>query len=142
MNNVHMEQQTADKILACNRETQRYGLTLNKQQALALAECLSCALKENRRIEFSGGIADKLILSFCNSPYISQENYEDILHELIDLFYDMKNNTWDTVSDDDLIKFIKNAFDNSCYGSLELLYGEALRLSEHIHCGGSIKTFR
>lgn len=142
LNNSLMEQQTADKILACNEEIGKYGLSLTEQQALALAQARTNALKENKRIELNGGIVDKLILAFCNSPYIEKDTYEDTLHELINLFYDLKNNTWDTVSDDDMIEFMKNAFNNRCHGSLELLSGEALRLSEHIHCGKTIKTFK
>ena len=137
-----MEQQAKDQILACNKEIGKYGLVLTEQQALALAQTRASALKENKRIELNGGIVDKLILAFCDSPYIGQDTYEDTLHELINVFYDLKNNTWDTVSDDDLIVFMKNAFNNRCNGSVELLSGEALRLSEHIHCGGTIKTFK
>lgn len=137
-----MERQAADKILACNEGTKKYGLILNEQQALALAQTRTNALKENKRIEFNSGIVDKLISAFCDSSYISEDNYEDTLHELISLFYDLKNNTWDIVSDCDLIEFMKNAFNSRCYGSLELLSGEALRLSEHIHCSGTIKTFK
>lgn len=137
-----MEQQTADKILACNKEIGKYGLLLTEQQALALVQTRTNALKENRRIELNGGIVDKLILAFCNSPYIDKTNYEDTLHELINLFYEMKNNTWDTISDDDIIEFIKKAYNNRCCGSLELLSNEALRLYKHIHCGGTIKTFK
>lgn len=137
-----MERQVTDKILACNEETGKYGLVLTEQQALALVQTRTNALKENKRVELSGGIVDKLILAFCNSPYIDKDTYEDTLHELIRLFYDLKNSTWDTISDDDVIEFMKNAFNNRCHGSLELLSGEALRLSEHIHCGKTIKTFK
>lgn len=140
--NALMERQTADTILACNEEIGKYGLILTEQQALALAQTRTSALKENKRIELNGGIVDRLILAFCNSPYIGNDTYEDILHELISLFYDLKNSTWDTISDDDIITFMKNAFNNRCHGSLELLSGEALRLSEHIHCGKTIKTFK
>lgn len=137
-----MERQVTDKILACNKEIRKYGLVLTEQQALALTQTRTDALTDNKRIELNGGIVDKLILAFCDSPYIEKDNYEDILHELIHLFYDLKNNTWDTISDDDVIEFMKNAFNNRCHGSLELLAGEALRLSEHIHCGKTIKTFK
>lgn len=140
--NTLMERQTADTILACNEEIGKYGLILTEQQALALAQTRTSALKENKRIELNGGIVDRLILAFCNSPYIGNDTYEDILHELISLFYDLKNSTWDTISDDDIITFMKHAFNNRCHGSLELLSGEALRLSEHIHCGKTIKTFK
>lgn len=137
-----MEQQTADRILACNEETGKYGLVLTGQQALALVQTRTNALKESRRVEWKDSMVDRLILAFCDSPYIEKDSYEEILHELIRLFYDLKNNTWDTISDEDLIVFMKNAFNNRCHGSLELLSGEALRLSEHIHCGKTIKTFQ
>lgn len=137
-----MERQTVDRILACNEEIRKYGLVLTEQQALALVETRTNALKENKRIELNGGIVDKLILAFCDSPYIEKDTYTDVLQELICLFYDLKNNTWDTVPDDDIIQFLKSAFNTRCHGSLELLSGEALRLSEHIHCGKTIKTFK
>ena len=137
-----MEQQTADRIFACNEEIRKYGLVLTRQQVLALVQTRTNALKESKRIELNGGIVDKLILAFCDSPDIENDTYTDVLQELICLFYDLKNNTWDTVPDDDIIQFLKSAFNTRCHGSLELLSGEALRLSEHIHCGKTIKTFK
>lgn len=134
-----MEQQTVNKILDCNKEISQYGLVLSKQQALALAQTRTQSLKENKRIELNGSIVDKLVLSFSSSPYIEMDNFEDTLHELISLFYDLKNRTWDTISDDDIIEFMKNAFDNRCNGSLDLLSDEILRLSEEIHCGKTVK---
>ena len=136
------ERQTTDKILACNEELRKHGLVLTEQQALELTQTRTNALKESKRIELNGGIVDKLILAFCDSPYIEKDTYTDVLQELICLFYDLKNNTWDTVPDDDIIQFLKSAFNTRCHGSLELLSGEALRLSEHIHCGKTIKTFK
>lgn len=75
--------------------------------------------------------------------YISNENYEDTLHELIGMFYDFKNDTWDAVTDDELISFMKKAFNGRCRGSLVLLSSEALpQLSKHIHSGRSFGTFK
>lgn len=112
INSALLEQQAVEKILACNTNTKRYGLV------------------------------DKLISSFCDSPYISQDNYESTLHELINLFYELKNSTWDTISDCNLIDFMNIDFNSYCNGSLELLFSEATRLSKHIHCGGSIEDFK
>ena len=129
-----MDKQIVDTILSCNETTKIYGLVLSEEQALALADTRSSKLKETGRIEFGKGIIDKLISAFYNSPYISQQNYEDTLHELINLFYDFKNDTWEVISDNELIEFMKDAFNGSCHGSLELLSGNALTsLSRHIH---------
>lgn len=142
INNIVAQKQIVDEILACNNETKQYGLVLNEQQALALAQTRTTALKEHKRIEFRGGIVNQLVLAFKDSPYITQDNFESTLHELINLFYEIKNSTWEQISDADLIEFMKESFDNKCCGSLELLADEAVRLSEHIHRGGKLKEFK
>lgn len=140
-NNALAERQVMDKILLCNETTKKYGLFLTERQALALSQTRTASLKETKRIEFGNGIIDKLIMAMCDSPYITQEIYEDTLHELINLFYDLKNNTWDQISDNDLIDFIKAAFNGCCHGSMDLLMGKSIMLAEHIHCGRQIDTF-
>lgn len=137
-----MEQQTIDAILECNKELAKYGLALTKQQALALAHTRTHALKESGRIELNGSVVDKLMLAFCDSPYMEKDSYEKTLHELIPLFYGLKNDTWDTLSDDTIIAFLKNAFNNRCHGSVDLVSDEALRLSAHIRSGKSLETFK
>ncbi|MGN0317086.1 MAG: DUF6323 family protein [Lachnospira sp.] len=135
------EKQVMDKILLCNEDTKQYGLVLTERQALALSQTRTASLKENKRIEFGEGIVDKLIMAVCDSPYITQEIYEETLHELINLFYTLKNDTWDKVSDNDLIDFIRTAFNGCCHGSIDLLIEQSMRLTQHIHCGKNIKTF-
>ena len=80
------ERRTADRILACNDVAMSYGLALTEPQALALAQTRTDTLRETRRIEWGDSIVGALIETFCTSPYILPENYEDTLHELIGLF--------------------------------------------------------
>lgn len=136
------ERRTADRILACNDVTMSYGLALTEPQALALAQTRTDALRETRRIEWGDGIVGALIETLCTSPYILPENYEETLYELIGLFYTLKNDTQDRVSDGDLLAFLKTAFDGSCRGSPDRLSGAALRLSAHIRRGRALETFR
>ena len=77
-------------------------------------------------MELGGGAARAIISAFCDSPYITQEDYAETLQGLIELFYDFKNDTYDRVSDEALIRCMKHAFDGECRGSLELLADEAL----------------
>jgi len=121
-----VEKQAVNEIMKCNDLTIKFGLVLTEAQALALLETRSFALKENGRIEFGGGVIDKIINEFCDSPYISMHNYEETLHELLEIFYYYKNETLDLISDDDLVKYMKSAFDGICQGSLELLSGREL----------------
>ncbi|MEA4920424.1 MAG: DUF6323 family protein [Clostridiaceae bacterium] len=131
-----IRKQAANEIMKCNDYTERYGLILTFEQAVELAETRSFALGSNGRIEIGGGVIDKIIQEFCDSPYISLHDYADILHELIEIFYYYKNETLDLISDDDLISFMKSAFDGVCQGSLELLSGRELnRLAENLRFG-------
>ena len=51
-------------------------------------------------MEFGAGILGRIAEAFCDSPWISQEDYEQTLHEVTGLFYEFKNETMDIVSDD------------------------------------------
>lgn len=131
-----IQKQAVDEIIICNGSTQSFGLILTQAEAVELVETRTIALSDNGRIEFGGGVIDKIIKEFCDSPYISMYNYVQTLHELIEIFYYYKNETLDLISDDDLIKYMKSYFDGVCHGSLELLSGRELyRLSENLRYG-------
>lgn len=83
-------------------------------------------LKETGRIELRVGIIDKLIKEFCDSPYVNQENFAETLYELIEIFYEYKNETMDLITDDELLAFMKKSFDGICQGNLEYLSGTIL----------------
>ena len=118
-------QQTQD-VLSCNETTAAYGLQLTPQQAQALLDTRSAALRKTGRVELGGSILQKVVLTFCDSPYLTQESYEETLHQLVAAFYHFKNETEDRVGDDALLRYMKQAFDGPCRGSLELLTGTVL----------------
>lgn len=137
-NHALIQKQAVGEVMKYNDLTVRYGLVLTEQQAVALVETRSLALKETGRIEFGGGIIDKIIYEFCDSPYLGMYNYEEVLHELIETFYYYKNETLDLMSDDELIQYMKKSFDGICQGSLDLLSGRELdRLARDLRCGYS-----
>lgn len=131
-----INRQSAEQILKCNEFTAKYGLTLTPKQAMNLVETRCRSLKDNGRIEFGTGIIDKIIKEFCDSPFLNKDNYEETLEELIQIFYYYKNETLDKLSDDELIKYMKKAFDGPCQGSLELLADTELdRMARNIRYG-------
>ena len=110
-------------IKKCNEYTSKYGLVLSDNQIENILERRKETLKETGRVELREGIIDKLIKEFCDSPYMNQENFANNLYELIEIFYEYKNETMDLITDDELIKFMKNSFDGIAQGDLEYLYG-------------------
>lgn len=134
-----MQQQSVQSAVDCNAYTCRYGLVLTQTEAMALVETATQALQHNGRIEFGGGVIDKLIRVFCDSPYLSAQNYTETLQALVELFYYYKNETLDRLPDDKLIAYMKAAFDGECQGSLDLLENSALyRLTENLQFGRPI----
>jgi hypothetical protein len=113
----------ARSLEVCNRVSGRFGLTLTPQQMQVLTQRRFRALRDSGRVEFGDGVLEKLVLAFCDSPYLSQGEYEETLAELQDLFYWFKNESEEQLSDDELIGAMKAVFDGRAQGSTDYLAG-------------------
>lgn len=129
-----------ENVLACNHQIGQYGLMLTTEQAKQIVQTHQRALQDSHRIELNQTILDQMIVTFASSPYLSQDDFVDSIEALIALFYELKNQTWDMVSDADIIAFLKDAFDHHCSGSLTLLLDEIDQYIEHIHQKSSKET--
>jgi hypothetical protein len=131
-------------LVDCNQYTERFGIRLSEQDALKLLDCRKRSLKEQERIEFGEGILPKLIFTFCDSPYVYQDNYVDTMEALQEIFYLYKNESLDELSDDELLSYMKEYFDNDCQGSLEYLeetyldeFSRSIRRSSNQYLGSN-----
>lgn len=126
-------------IKKCNEYTSQYGLTLSDTQISNIIERRKDTLKQTGRIELREEIIDKLIKEFCDSPYINQENYAQTLYDLIDIFYEYKNETMELLTDDELISFMKKSFDGIAQGDVEYLSGTIMyQMRENLLKGKSL----
>lgn len=115
------QKQELSRIMNCNIYTDKFGIVLSEQDVKMLLQSRKDNLKTQERIEFGEGILPKLIYAFCDSQYIYQDNYTDMLGGLQEIFYLYKNESLDEVPDDDLIEFMKHSFEGECQGSLNYL---------------------
>lgn len=130
------EKQIFEEIIKTNEFSKEYYLKLDEKDVKEIINTRNTALKTSGRIEFNGQIITKIIEKFCDSPYISQYNYSDTINELVEIFYNYKNETMDLIGDDELIEIMKKYFDGYCQGSLELLEGRVLyRIADNIRDG-------
>lgn len=133
---VSQQKQEALKVFECNERTKCLGLCLSEDSVKELIKCKNNTLRLQKRIEFGESILPKLIYAFCDSQYIQQDTYLEILSELQDLFYTFKNEVQDKLTDDELISFMKEEFENICYGSVEYLAETVLeRFAKEIRKG-------
>lgn len=113
--------QELERVMACNEKTTAFGLTLTEEDAGKLMACRRDSLRAQMRVEFGTGILPEIIETFCDSPYIQQENYAEVIAELQEIFYLYKNESGDNLTDDELLSFMKEQFDGVCSGSVSYL---------------------
>lgn len=116
-----LNRQTVTEIRKCNDYTTKFGLALNEDDIHELVENRREALERSGRIEFGGGVIQKIIIEFADSPYLNQDNYLETLTGLQESFYYFKNESFDEIPDDELLHLMKKYYDDDCQGSLEYL---------------------
>ena len=125
-NLIPVGEHSIETLAECNAVTGQFGLSLTEQQLRVLQTRQREAIMASGRVEFGGGALKALVEAFCESPYISQYNYEETMSELLDMFYYFKTESEDRLSDDELIQFMRRHFDTTCQGSLEYLASTTL----------------
>ncbi len=119
--NAIMAKSQMTELIATNEYTKRYGLELTCEDAELIIQEKNNTLRTQQRVEFGKSIIPKIIYEFCDSDYISQDNYVETLQNLQDIFFLYKNEMQDEISDDELLHFMREQFDNVCFGSVEYL---------------------
>ena len=115
------------KVMETNEMSARYGLAVSERTQTLRAE---------RRVEFGPGILPRVIEEFCDSDFIDQNNYVDTLIRLQEIFYLYKNEMHDEISDEELLHFMKEQFEEVCFGDLGYLEGTCLRIfAEAVRAG-------
>lgn len=115
-----------EQVQETNRYTEKYGLSLSAEDAELLLAEKNHILKEERRVEFGQSILPQIIYTFCDSSYISQDNYVETLIRLQEIFYMYKNEMNDEITDEELLSFMKEQFEEVCFGDLQYLEGTCL----------------
>ena len=110
-------------LLALNETTAGYGLLLTPAQAAELAAVQERALSDTGRVEFGEGAAAKLVRALCASPYVDRETWADTLAGMTALFYALKSETHDQLTDGELIDAMVRVFDGRAHGAMEVLAG-------------------
>ena len=129
-------QMLIQQIQQSSQYAQRYGLQLSEEETQVLLTERSKALQAERRVEFGQSILPQLIYAFCDSAYISQDNYLDTLIRLQEIFFLYKNEMQDEITDEELIHFMREQFEEVCCGDLEYLESTCLEIfAEAVRAG-------
>lgn len=114
------------QVQETNQDTEKFGLVLSEEDTELLLAERNQILKTERRVEFGQSILPRIIYVFCDSAYITQSDYVETLIRLQEIFYMYKNEMQDEITDDELLNFMKEQFEKTCYGDLDYLEGTCL----------------
>ncbi|MEG0593286.1 MAG: DUF6323 family protein [Coprobacillus sp.] len=110
-----------ESILVCNHVSNQYGLVLNESEVLQIIETQESSLKELERVEFGGDIIEQIIYAFYDSQFISKYEYGDSISRLVEIFYCYREELDERLSDEQIIEYMKRAFNGPCQGSYDSL---------------------
>ena len=113
-------------LKSMNDKSKEYGLILSDLEINELISYKKEVLSSVGRIELDNSLIKNIIENFCDTGFITSDEYSEYLSELILIFYNLRNSVSDNVSDLSLILYMKELFVNECFGNLELLMDKCL----------------
>ena len=106
-------QKETDQILENMQNNHKPGLLLTREEVLQLCEKRNEVLVLCERLELNGGIMDQLIDAFMDCPYITRDEFADVMEEVIEVFYAMKNVCLDLIDDQTMMRYMRKQLDES-----------------------------
>lgn len=118
---TRLSESYANELLKINEQINEQGLGITLEDAKQIINTRDKVLNNYGRVELSLQATEKIMKLFSYSSFINQNNYVGSINDLQETFYYLRNETKDKISDDELIELMKDLFENSCEGSIELL---------------------
>ena len=130
------------ELLELNEVSEKYGLVLSEDDARSLSAMRNRSITENERVEIGSGAVGEIVKKFCTSRYVTNENYAYILEEVTYLFYFIKTETDDKISDGALIDELFGRFELECRGDIDTLESrEAERIIRKVNSGDNYRKW-
>ena len=118
--NSNLQITQENEILDLNEKSQVYGLTLIKEDVKEIINSRDNTLKNYGRIELDIGITKMIIENLYKSQYTDKDDYVYAINDLHEVFYYLKNETLDQISDIEIIDIIDEAY-NNCSGRVDIV---------------------
>ena len=124
------------ELMDTNAFLSEHGLALTAEDAKDISETREKAIRECDRIEVGTGPVCDIVKKFAQSRYVSKENFAEVINEVTYVFYYIKTETDDRISDGALIDELFSRFELWCLGSVDsLLNREAEKIIRKVNAG-------
>lgn len=102
-----------NELLKINDESSAYGLILTPQDVEEIIKSRGYSLNNYGRIDLNMDVTKKLINKIYTSQYTDKDDYVEIINDLQDIFYYLKNETLDEISDNEIIDVIVEFYEKT-----------------------------
>lgn len=102
-----------NELLKINDESSAYGLILTPQDVEEIIKSRGYSLKNYGRIDLNMDVTKKLINKIYTSQYTDKDDYVEIINDLQDIFYYLKDETLDEISDNEIIDIIVEFYEKT-----------------------------
>ena len=112
----------AGQLMELNADIEENGIVLSESDCKDIAEFRHDVLVRTERIDVGLGIVGRIVKEFSDSGYVDQHSFRQIVEDLLECFYTIKNETEDKASDDQVMEFLHYLFEDVVGGDTERLY--------------------
>ncbi|NMS90340.1 hypothetical protein HGQ85_10380 [Clostridioides difficile] len=113
-----------NELLDTNKESKEYGLVLSEVDVKDIITSRNYTLKGYGRIELDIKVTKQLIENIYKSQFTNMDDYLEAINDMQEIFYYLKNETNDKISDDEIIEMLDELYEKFS-GNLDNVRGEA-----------------
>ena len=132
--NSNLQITQENEILNLNEKSQMYGLSLNKEDVKEIINSRDNTLKSYGRIELDISITKMIIENLYKSQYTDKDDYVYVINDLHEVFYYLKNETLDQISDIEIIEIIDEIY-NNCSGRIDIVQEKCEEFAKNYRWG-------
>jgi hypothetical protein len=123
-----------NEILQMNSESEQYGLSLSQDDVEEIIKSRNHTLQSYGRIDLNINVTKQLIENLYISQYADKDDYVELINDLQDIFYYLKNETLDEISDIEILEII-DEFYNGCSGRIDNVQNKVEKFAQDYKWG-------
>ena len=117
-----------NEILNLNERSQEYGLILTPDDVDNIVKSRNHTLNSYGRIDLNMDVTKEIMEILYKSQFTDKDDYVEMINDLVEIFYFLKNETFDEISDKEIIEIIGEFYEET-RGRLDNIQDKAEKFS-------------
>lgn len=102
-----------NEILNLNEKSQEYGLILTPDDVDNIVKSRNHTLNSYGRIDLNMDVTKEIMEILYKSQFTDKDDYVEMINDLVEIFYFLKNETFDEISDKEIIEIIGEFYEET-----------------------------